>query len=69
MKINNDRGYTVLTDEEIIASCSSKEIETDCTDEIKIDDDNSTTMCHGKEATQLDQLMIYFEQQTNSTLK
>lgn len=65
MQVHSDRCYTALTDQGIIASYPFKK--TGCTDKIGTDHKNSTTISHTEAATQLDQLMVYCEQLTDTT--
>lgn len=61
---DNDGGYGLLTDEQIVATCSNKD-NIDDTDEENVE--QPEVISHAEATSHLDELMVYFEQQNETT--
>lgn len=62
LEMDNDGGYKTITDEEIIASCSSTTVNENDSDSDSVDEP-ATVMSHSEAVASVDQLINYFESQ------
>ena len=68
LKNDSDVGYGIMTDDEIIAACSSaSNEESDCEFVNEIGAPSEEIMTHVEAMTQLDKLMVYLECQAETT--
>ena len=63
----NNEGCASLTDNEIIALCTTAENEDDTDENTIINDDQPKVISHNEATSHLEQLMVYFERQVEST--
>lgn len=62
--LEDDGGYGTLTDEQIVAACSNKDNIDDADEE---NAEQPEVISHAEAASHLDELMVYFEQQNETT--
>jgi len=62
LAVDNDGGYKAMTDEEIIASCSVNEEDSD-----SVDEEPAAVMTHAEAVANADKLIAYFEHQTETS--